>query len=111
MNKESNYVGLLALCALFFPAFIFFSMLVHGSQFAIDEINEIPHLGMWLLIFTFWISPISWSLLLGWYIIGKVSQRSMSSIMMLEELQSQEMLYSESNNGSQNDFFDNNVVS
>lgn len=86
-------------------------MLIQHFQITIEEIDEIPSSVGLLLAVVFLMCPISWSLLLGWYIIDKVNQSSMSSIAMLEELQRQEMLNSESNNGTQNDFFDNNAIS
>jgi hypothetical protein len=111
MNKESRERVLLALCAFIFPALVFFSTLVQHFQITIEGIDEIPFFVILILALVLIMSPISWSLLLGWYVLSKVTQSSMSSIAMLEELQSQEILHTESTNRSQSDFYDNNAVS
>lgn len=111
MNKESRETVLLVLCAFIFPALVFLSMLVQHFQITIEGIDKIPFFVILLLALVLIMSPISWSLLLGWYVLNKVNQSSLSSIMMLEELQSQEMLNSESDNESQSGFFDNNAIS
>lgn len=56
-------------------------------------------------------SPISYALLLGWYIIKKVNQGSADSITWLEEIKNQETAHTETNGDPHAEFLDNNALS
>ncbi|MFX0114056.1 MAG: hypothetical protein ACFFB3_05880 [Candidatus Hodarchaeota archaeon] len=114
MERKKCLASFLGAYAAFWPIIFLMVVFFEFSQFKFKELEEILEAWYWpiawLLVFISLGSVFCWSLLIGWYLIGKVSQTSFESFSWLEEIEDQEILPSEMNGEIQSGLWDSNAI-